>query len=180
MAAETTPRSSVESATSSATTSGIRFHSSAELEQQSDLVFDGVVLDVETLAKWRRSFPIRAKIIQGVKATTKGGVGNLTELPFSYKWPEASECDDLTTPDAGDKGTFFLVATNHEWRLIGYHGKSTRGAVPPPNEKLPLTRPTLPKGWSLVQTAPSLAVFVGSTFCLGATAPRPIVSRPPR
>ncbi len=91
-----------------------------QLHDQSTVVFKGTVTRVETVAKYRKAFPVRAKVAAVLKGKLAG-----KDVSFGYKPPGKYAIfeAEFNKPEVGRKGTFYLKDFSGTLVLIGYIAK---------------------------------------------------------
>jgi hypothetical protein len=97
------------------------FYSPEKLKEMSTLVFKGTVLEVETVEKYKVTFPTKAKVSNILK-----GKLQKKELTFKHKHP--GRCiileKEFNTPKVGQAGTFYIQDQGGTLVLIGYIKKT--------------------------------------------------------
>ncbi|MFC1479092.1 hypothetical protein ACFL6F_00705 [Planctomycetota bacterium] len=93
------------------------FRSPEKLKEMSTLVFVGTVLKVETVEKYRVSFPTDAKVGKVLK-----GQLEKREISFKHKNPGRYIIieKEFNTPKIGQEGTFYIQDQGGTLVLIGY------------------------------------------------------------
>lgn len=103
----------------------------AQLDKMSTLVFKGTVSKVDTVEKYKKTFPTSAMISEVLKGTLKE-----KELVFKHKSP--GKCvifeKEFNTPTIGQEGTFYLQDQGGTLVLIGYIKKTELKEIDPVNE----------------------------------------------
>jgi hypothetical protein len=97
------------------------FHSAEKLKEMSTLVFTGTVMKIETVEKYKVSFPTEAKVVKVVK-------GELEKKEISFKHKNPGRCiiieKEFNTPKVGQEGTFYIQDQGGTLVLIGYIKKT--------------------------------------------------------
>lgn len=100
-----------------------------QLDKMSTLVFKGTVSKIDTVEKYKKTFPTSAMISEVLKGTFKE-----KELVFKHKSP--GKCvifeKEFNTPTIGQEGTFYLQDQGGTLVLIGYIKKAELKEVDPP------------------------------------------------
>lgn len=89
----------------------------AQLLEQSTLVVKGVVLEVETVSGYEKTFPTKASVQEVLKGRWSG-----KEIAFQHKHPGRNVIfeREFNKPTKGENGTFYLREEGNALVLIGY------------------------------------------------------------
>jgi hypothetical protein len=99
-----------------------------QLRKMSTLVFEGTVTKIETVEKYKKSFPTSAKISKVLKGTLK-------EKNLSFKHKDPGRCvifeKEYNTPTIGQEGMFYLQNQGGALVLIAYIKKAELKEISP-------------------------------------------------
>jgi hypothetical protein len=112
-----------------------------QLHKMSTLVFEGTVTKIETVEKYKKTFPTSATISNVLKGTLK-------KKNLSFKHKDPGRCvifeKEFNTPTIGQEGTFYLQNQGGALVLIGYIKKDELKEIHPidmsnvPNQRDPV------------------------------------------
>jgi hypothetical protein len=97
------------------------FYTPEKLKEMSTFVFEGTVVEIETNAQYKVSFPTKAAVASVLKGKLEA-----KELTFKHKHP--GRCiileKEYNTPQIGQAGTFYIEDQGGTLVLIGYIKKT--------------------------------------------------------
>lgn len=104
------------------------FFSPEKLKEMSTLVFRGTVLEIETIEKYKVTFPVKAKVAKVLKGELKK-----KELAFKHKSPGKHIIikQEFNTPKVEQEGTFYIQDQGGMLVLIGYIKKTELKEINP-------------------------------------------------